>query len=262
VIQRIVLAALGICLPLGLIAGDVTTGVVEKTISNGSQSSLSRIHYAHYIVDESMPAYQRTVNEIVSMGVQVSAEGEPKGTYRIDRSYFQQVLSDVDSRFKEYVSSANDVNEAPWTLIDSSYIEDDVMLNDMSTNMIQLYRTHYEFTGGAHGNSWTSVTHVSKKTGKKLSVLGDIIVNEKEFVRIAEKYFRKQRKLGPKASLRKAGYDMDGGDAFVISENIMFTDDSLVLIYNPYEIGPYVMGEIRVAIPLKDVEKIIDTAAD
>jgi hypothetical protein len=52
------------------------------------------------------------------------------------------------------------------------------------------------------------------------------------------------------------------GDAFVISENVMFTDDSLVLIYNPYEIGPYVMGEIRVAIPLKDVEKIINTAAD
>jgi hypothetical protein len=261
VIQRIVLAALGFCLPLGLIAGDLTTGVVEKTISNGSQSSLSRIHYAHYIVDESMPAYQRTVNEIVSIGVQVSSEDDREGTYRVDRAYFQRVLDDLASLFRQYIVSANDVNEAPWSLVDSTHIEDDVMLNDMSTNMIQLYRTHYEFTGGAHGNSWTSVTHVSKKTGKKLSVLGDIIVNEKEFVRIAEKYFRKQRKLGPKASLRKAGYDMIG-DAFVISENVMFTDDSLVLIYNPYEIGPYVMGEIRVAIPLKDVEKIIDTAAD
>ena len=255
-IQRIVLAALGFCLPLGLIAGDLTTGVVEKTISNGSQSSLSRIHYAHYIVDESMPAYQRTVNEIVSIGVQVSSEDDREGTYRVDRAYFQRVLDDLASLFRQYIVSANDVNEAPWSLVDSTHIEDDVMLNDMSTNMIQLYRTHYEFTGGAHGNSWTSVTHVSKKTGKKLSVLGDIIVNEKEFVRIAEKYFRKQRNLGPKASLRKAGYDMIG-DAFVISENVMFTDDSLVLIYNPYEIAPYVMGEIRITIPLSEVKGIV-----
>jgi hypothetical protein len=47
------------------------------------------------------------------------------------------------------------------------------------------------------------------------------------------------------------------GDAFVISENVMFTDDSLVLIYNPYEIAPYVMGEIRITIPLSEVKGIV-----
>jgi Protein of unknown function (DUF3298) len=253
---------LAFCAPIGVFAGEAITGVVEKTISNGSQINSSRIHYAHYIVDESMPAYQRTVNEIVSMGVQVSAEDEPKGTYRIDRSYFQHVLDDLESRFKEYVSSGNDVNEAPWSLIDSTSIQDEMIVNGKPTEIAQIYLEHYEFAGGAHGNSWTTVMHVSKNTGKKLNVLNDIILNEKEFVRIAEKHFRKQRKLGPKASLRKAGYDMDGGDAFVISQNIMFTDDSLVLIYNPYEIAPYVMGQIRVAIPLKDVEKIINVTAD
>lgn len=256
-IQRIVLAALTFCMPLWLIAGDVTTGLVEKTISNGSQSNGSRIHYACYPTTEAMPAYQRVVNEIVSIGVQVSSEGEPKGTYRIDRAYFQRVLDDLASRFKEYVSSANDVNEAPWSLVDSTHIEDELVVNGAATNTVQVYRTHYEFTGGAHGNSWTSVTHVSKPSGKKLSVIGDIIVNEKEFVRIAEKYFRKQRKLRSKASLRKAGYDMDGGDAFVISQNIRFTDDAVTLIYNPYEIAPYVMGQIRITIPLSEVKGIV-----
>jgi hypothetical protein len=166
------------------------------------------------------------------------------------------VLDDLASRFKEYVTSANDVNEAPWLLIDSTHIEDELVVNGAATNTVQVYRTHYEFTGGAHGNSWTSVMQISKASGKKLSVVGDIIVNEKEFLRIAEKAFRKQRKMGPKVSFRKAGYEM-AGDKFVASENIMFTNDAVTLIYNPYEVAPYVMGQICITIPMSSIKSIV-----
>ena len=243
---------------MNLLAGDVSTGVVRTTVRSKGQAAESRIAYAFYLQSDSMPAYQRSINVAVSVLVPYRASDEddvPLSSFVLSESFFSDVLMEFDKRYQQYIASANDINEAPWVLIDSTMIYDSVTILGSNTGLAQVVRTRYEFTGGAHGNSTMSVTHVSKDTGKELSFAADMISDLPAFEKIAEKYFRKIRKIPAKRSLKKAGYWFDQG--FGLSQNILLSNDAVTLIYNPYECAPYVMGEIRITIPLKDVATFI-----
>jgi len=247
-----------IVLSCALHAGDITSGTVVKTITAQQQSATSKITYAFYAVDRgNLPPYQQKINELISSAVpfRMSDEDAPQGISTVSEAFVREVLGTLEQRYQQYQTSATDVNEAPWVVIDSTVIQDQVRVFGKLTNLAQVVRFRYEFTGGAHGNSTTSVTYVSKDTGKELSFASDMISDLPTFEKIAEKYFRKIRKIPAKRSLKKAGYLFDQG--FGLSENIILTNDAVTLIYNPYECAPYVMGEIRVSIPLKDVANFI-----
>jgi len=247
-----------IALSCALHAGDITSGTVVKTITAQQQSATSKITYAFYSVDRgNLPPYQQKINELISTAVpfRMSDEDTPQGKSTVSETFFREVLDTLEQRYQQYQTSATDVNEAPWVVIDSTVIQDQVLMLGKQTNIAQVVRFRYEFTGGAHGNSTTSVTHVSKDTGKELSFAADMISDLPAFEKIAEKYFRKIRKIPAKRSLKKAGYWFDQG--LGLSQNILLSNDAVTLIYNPYECAPYVMGEIRVSIPLKDVERLL-----
>lgn len=236
---------------------EITTGLVRETIQNTAQTQESRIAYAYYPTRVDMPAYQRKINEVISTAVpfRMSDEDAPAAVQNLTKEFFAGALRTMSNRYRDYVTSMPDGNEAPWVLIDSTLIYDDVLLRGKQTDIAQVVRYRYEFTGGAHGNSSIAVTLISKTTGKELTFAKDLLSDPEAFEKIAEKYFRKERKIPAKQSLKKAGYWFDQG--FGLSENVLLSNDAVTLIYNPYECAPYVMGEIRVAIPLKDIEKCI-----
>ena len=242
---------------MSLAAGDISTGVVRATTAGRGQTADSRIAYAFYSPSSSMPAYQRVINEAISVSVpfRMSDEEAPPSMSALSESYFLDVLQNFDKRYQQYITSADDINEAPWTMIDSTMINDNLSILGESIDIAQVTRFRYEFTGGAHGSSFTTVILVSKASGQKLNFEKDIIADLSGFTSVAETAFRKARKIPAKRSLRKAGYWFEQG--FVLSENVQFSDDAITLIYNPYECAPYVMGEIRVSIPLKNVKHLL-----
>lgn len=248
---------------VSLVAGDVSTGVVRATITSKGQAAESRIAYTFYPqVGGSMPAYQRAINVATSVLVpfRASDEDTPPSSSVLSESFFRDVLQDFNTRYQQYIASADDINEAPWVLIDSTMIYDSVTILGRLTDLTQVVRSRYEFTGGAHGNSFRTIGLFSKTTGKQLAFEKDIITDLAGFEKIAEAAFRNARKIPAKRSFKKAGYWFEQG--FALSENILLTDDAVTLIYNPYECAPYVMGEIRIPIPLKDVIRYIRIPTD
>lgn len=113
----------------------------------------------------------------------------------------------------------------------------------------------YTYTGGAHGNHGTSYTSFDLTKNKALTLNDVLGENGKKMLRsLLEKNFRRQFNLKPTDSLK------DGGlfeNKIEPNENFYVTEKGIGFCYNPYEIGPYVMGEINIFIPFSDIKNLL-----
>lgn len=111
--------------------------------------------------------------------------------------------------------------------------------------------TEYSFTGGAHGNFARSYSVLDLNRKRELEI-GDILLPEgaAQLNRLLEKYFRKIYRLKPTDSLSDGGLfenHLEAGD------NFYATAKGIVFSYAPYEIGPWAMGQIEIAIPFSEL---------
>ena len=106
-----------------------------------------------------------------------------------------------------------------------------------------------EFQGGAHGNDKIKFLNLNAKTGEVLNQ-NDIIENSSGFKALAEKHF--VASLETKEDRLKME-DFFFGKPFQLPENIGFSDDGLVLLYNVYEVASYAQGYTEFVIPFEDV---------
>lgn len=257
-IHAIMIAVSALVVGVSLYAGEPTrSGMTTQVMSNAGQIAESRIAFEYYPNSESLLEYQKTINKLISVGVQFHSPDEsvPAETEKLDDQFFSNPLVNLAKRFGLYMNSMPNSNEAPWSIIDSTKVISPVLIQGQGTGIVQLVRSRYEFTGGAHGSTTIAVWLVSRGTGKLLSFENDIVRNIKAFRKIAEQHFRKARKIKARQSLRSAGYWFEKG--FALSQNVLLSDETITLIYNPYECAPYVMGEIRVTIPMNEVKKFI-----
>jgi len=122
-------------------------------------------------------------------------------------------------------------------------------------HLISILASNESYMGGAHGNHWDNVLNFDATNGESLSQ-EDIITNQPEFIKIAEINFRKTRGISSDADLEKEGYFFKDGQ-FNLPENIGFTEKGILMIFNPYEAGPYSMGEIRYTIPRDETKALV-----
>ncbi|NJK29927.1 MAG: DUF3298 domain-containing protein [Acaryochloris sp. SU_5_25] len=73
---------------------------------------------------------------------------------------------------------------------------------------------------------------------------------------IAEKHFRQVRKLAANESLNRAGFWFEK-DQFQVNANFAIAPQGLILFFNPYEIGPYVLGSTEIQIPYIELQTLI-----
>lgn len=112
----------------------------------------------------------------------------------------------------------------------------------------------YSFTGGAHPNSFTRLINFDLKTGKPLR-WQDVLLDEGSLKTRAEGYFKQARKMPPEADLFEEGFFWEG--FFVLPENFAFTEQGLLLHYNPYEVAAYAVGPTRFTIPYEELEGLV-----
>jgi hypothetical protein len=122
----------------------------------------------------------------------------------------------------------------------------DVILNN--GNLVSLSFSEYSFTGGAHPNSSTTLATFDAATGKRLT-LEDLVEDMEKLNRLGEQYFREARELGPEEDLAELGFDFPDGNFFLPADNFAKTTDGILFIFNPYTVGPYVMGPTEFEIP-------------
>lgn len=116
------------------------------------------------------------------------------------------------------------------------------------------------YTGGAHGNYATVFRHYDLADNKTLT-LDDMVTRsfQNELTAVAERYFRSQENLGVDQSLEDS-YFFDHG-RFSLPDNFALESDSMLFLYNIYEIKPYVNGQTELRVPYADIDRLLTDRA-
>ena len=130
----------------------------------------------------------------------------------------------------------------------------------ITPSYLELVTDAYTYTGGAHGNYGTVFSHYDL-TNNRPMVLEDVVTKpfQNELTAVAERYFRKQEKLAVDQPLTDR-YFFDQG-YFHIPDNFALEEDSLLFLYNIYEIKPYVNGQTKLRIPYTEIDRLLTDRA-
>jgi hypothetical protein len=141
-----------------------------------------------------------------------------------------------------------------WTLSKS------VKVSRAAPPAISLEYSEWSYTGGAHGNSFTTYLNFDAATGEPLKLAA--IVNPGSIPRltaIVEAHFRKQRELAPDADLKEGGFWFPDG-RFQLSPIFGLSEKDLIFQYNAYDVASYAMGPTTVTIPLTEIRALLRPA--
>ena len=199
-------------------------------------------------------------------------DGELDTTYvRVSFPYFadssmnklvnQTILLDGEQSIEQYTDNfiegygnfieENEVNyNLPWSKIT------DVEVLMYTPRLITLKNMTYEYSGGAHGNTFELLNVYDLENYQKLALNTFISENKmKEFTKIAEQFFRKQEGLSDTTSLEKSYFFEDG--KFALAANYGIRKEGVFFHYNQYEIKPYAAGTTTVIIPFDAVQDFL-----
>ncbi len=127
----------------------------------------------------------------------------------------------------------------------------DCELSFQCESLISIIMDSYVFTGGAHGYGGISYINVDPKTGKRISNK-ELFKEYSEFESYAEKIFRSQNEILDGESINSTGFFFEN-DKFALPENIGFTENEIILYYNPYEISSYAEGAVEIKLNKEEV---------
>lgn len=161
----------------------------------------------------------------------------------------QDIADSFIKGYDDYANQSEKVVEQPWSLMIG------IRVVKRSPTYLSLKYTHYDYTGGAHGNTNISFLNYNPTTNTPITIDSLIIKGKMPaLLRIAEQIFRKNEKLTPTESLEEKYFFEKG--KFKLAENFHVSDQGLFFIYNPYEIKPYSEGYTELVIPFSALKAI------
>jgi hypothetical protein len=135
-----------------------------------------------------------------------------------------------------------------------SYNQEKTMRNTIlfnRGNIISQVVNVYEYTGGAHGASSTQGMVFDMNTGKKIDYEAVFHENTEEALsELLLSHLMSERKYTDKNALIEAGFDFNVIDP---TGNFVVDDKGMTFIYNPYELGAYVLGIVEIFVPYSDL---------
>lgn len=165
----------------------------------------------------------------------------------------------LEEEFKQSIAWYDEIQTDSAYYEDISYdmqysFETGYTIEYNTTKFISIVLNHYQFTGGAHGNYFALGYNIRIPDGKNLT-LKDIIMSD-SFDILAEECEQAILESYQTNTLLEAGLFED---EIVIEEDQDFyiTPTGLVIQFDPYEVGPYAMGEIIAEIPFEKIKDIL-----
>lgn len=147
-----------------------------------------------------------------------------------------------------YTQAVQDFAEEPaW----EAYVNENIYLRNEDLTSVGI--TAEIFTGGAHGYKTLHFLNFDPKTGNLYSKEELFTPG---FLGLAEKEFRKQQNIPAEDNINSTGFSFEN-DVFELPENIGFSENSIILIYNSYEIAPYSAGDVYLEIPMKEARPFL-----
>ena len=159
-------------------------------------------------------------------------------------------IKDAMQRFdNEFNSFKNDFPESPqkW----EAFIDGEVTYS--SPEVISIAINSYLDTGGAHGNSNVKFFNFNPQTGKLYSKT-QIISNIDKLSNVIKNHLNQHMKSNSDEPME----DYFFGKDFQLPETLGYSDEGLIVLYNPYEIASYAQGIIQFTIPYEDVDSFLN----
>lgn len=190
------------------------------------------------------PRVSQVVNNAVIAAIVQQVTGKPiafEGNW---------TLEDAVRHFFDLYYEAND-KHAYYTTWEWTTSADMLFL---SKKILSLGIENYNYSGGAHPNTYSVYLNYNLETGKKIE-LKDLVKDKKALEKLARSAFLKAKGIQDS----KAGIGSDG--VFQFPENFGITGEGLYFFYNPYEAGPYAAGSLDFVLPWKMLEGICTSPA-
>lgn len=124
-----------------------------------------------------------------------------------------------------------------------------------SEAILNIEISHYTFTGGAHGYAGLRSLIFDPKTGKQIANK-DLFKNWNIFKVLAEAKFRSKFKIPKDKPINSTGFLFEN-DVFQVAQNLFFTDEGILLHYNPYEIAAYVEGAKELLLTYEEINDFL-----
>lgn len=230
--------------PDRIVSGSVEGTVYTAASAETPDSTLSTIDFMYYTPQFSSnlmdSTYKDSVNQLIyrlTLGETMGGESA-FGYQHLTESFF---AARMDSFVVEAQREADYLESMPWSM------EIGFQLEEHKT-YVKLEYSGWTYTGGAHGNFWSSFYLLDKRTGHVLELI-DFVSDVEILEQIALPYFREQNEVPDGVTLEEHGFWFEG-DKLELNENFYFTEDSIVFFFNIYEIAPYSGGAVEVKIPV------------
>lgn len=193
----------------------------------------------------------------------IEALGDTKASERINSEIKKNIITALHIG-DDSISKAKTISEAASEFI-KTYRLHSAEFPDMSaeyfaeinvkesyntTKMSSIEMRQYLYTGGAHGYGHVSYLNVRSKNGAEIPS-EELFKNLDTFTIFAETKFRETFKIPKNESINSTGFWFED-ELFVLPETIGFTKDSLLLIYNQYDIASYADGPVVLSISLTE----------
>lgn len=177
---------------------------------------------------------------------------------------------DINRAIIEYVERPEGYGEYELTEVDMEPAPSDsvgiysrfakVTIESLSETMAIIKSEMVSYTGGAH-NAYASSYCVFDFTSGKADVveINDLfeLGSGQELLEVIKRALKDKYDLSPEQSLDEAGLF---SDYIYVTDDIYLDGYNVVFHYDPYEIGPWVMGVIDVEVPYYAVAELLTPA--
>ena len=158
-----------------------------------------------------------------------------------NKNNLNDILKGFNDEYLSFKKDFEEITEPAWELL----IETE--LTYQSESVITISISTYEYKGGAHGNDKIKLLNLDAKTGEIIE-LTDFINDIDGFTKLAESQFMSSLE---KDKNNLTIEDFFFGEPFQLPENIGFSEEGLILIYNVYEVASYDLGYTEFMIPFE-----------
>jgi hypothetical protein len=161
-------------------------------------------------------------------------------------------LKDIPTKIDSFISQHRSFSrELDFPQLWTFKMDFDILENNSNSLSILLHIDIY--TGGAHPLNEIRILTFNPNSGKKLH-FSDILKDEKSLKNLIVKEFKRKRNLSDKANLTDQGFY---SNEWPLPDNFALINQGLYIVYNAYEIGPYVLGSTELLIPIDAIKPLL-----